>query len=49
MAFAVDGIAFDVGNTLILDPFETILRKKALEIKKGLLIRWCIPEKRSRG
>lgn len=35
MAFAVDGIAFDVGNTLILDPFETILRKKALEIKKA--------------
>lgn len=34
MALAVDGIAFDVGNMLVLDPFETVLKMKAVEIKR---------------
>jgi HAD superfamily hydrolase (TIGR01549 family) len=34
MALAVDGIAFDVGNTLVLDPFDAVLKMKAVEIRR---------------
>ncbi len=33
MLLAVDGIAFDIGNTLVLDPFDAVLRMKATEIR----------------
>ncbi len=36
MPRAVDGIAFDVGNTLILDPFDAVLLAKSYEIKRAL-------------
>jgi HAD superfamily hydrolase (TIGR01549 family) len=36
MPFSVDGIAFDLGNTLILDPFDKVLRMKAFEMRRAL-------------
>ena len=35
MSFQVDGIAFDVGNTLIQDPFDGVLKMKAFEIRRA--------------
>ncbi|MBN2330832.1 MAG: HAD family hydrolase [Candidatus Aenigmarchaeota archaeon] len=35
MPFPVDGIAFDVGNTLITDPFDRVLKMKAFELKRA--------------
>jgi len=36
MALPIDGMAFDVGNTLILDPFEKVLDRKSLEMRQVL-------------
>lgn len=35
MPFQVDGIAFDMGNTLIMDPFGRVLKMKAFEIRRA--------------
>ncbi len=35
MALAIDGIAFDLGNTLILDPFEKVVSMKSVEFKSA--------------
>jgi HAD superfamily hydrolase (TIGR01549 family) len=35
MPLSVDGIAFDVGNTLIPDPFDLVLKRKSFEMKRA--------------
>lgn len=34
MAYNISAIAFDVGNTLILDPFEKVLKLKSIDLRR---------------